>query len=167
MFHKTFFHKNILDMSLQNISFNVQHYSDVIMCAMACQITSVLIVYSIICSGSDKKETSKLLITGLCEGNSPMSSEFPTQRAVTRKMFPFDDAIMNFLLCVALTTYHDSRFEWWRLSIVINQPCNHVNNILGFEISLGNKNRSFGMCETSINHAILARTTMPMLPDAL
>ena len=27
------------------------------------------------------KKTSKLRVTGLCEGNSPMTSEFPTQRA--------------------------------------------------------------------------------------
>ena len=27
------------------------------------------------------KETSKLLVTGLCAGNSPVTGEFPTQRA--------------------------------------------------------------------------------------
>ena len=27
------------------------------------------------------KKTSKLLVTGLCEGNSPVTGEFPTQRA--------------------------------------------------------------------------------------
>ena len=40
------------------------------------------------------KETSKLRVTGLCAGNSPATGEFPTQRPVTRKMFPFDDVIM-------------------------------------------------------------------------
>ena len=36
--------------------------------------------YSTVCSDADKK-TSKLRVTGLCEGNSPVAGEFPTQRA--------------------------------------------------------------------------------------
>ena len=56
------------------------NYSDVIMSAMASQITGVSIVYSTVCSGSSKK-TSKLRVTGLCEGNSPVTGEFPAQRA--------------------------------------------------------------------------------------
>ena len=40
------------------------------------------------------KKTSKLQVTGLCEGNSPVTDEFPSQRQVTRKMFPLDDVIM-------------------------------------------------------------------------
>ena len=40
-------------------------------------------------------KTSKLRVTGLCEGNSSVTGEFPTQGPVTRKMFPFDDVIMN------------------------------------------------------------------------
>ena len=40
-------------------------------------------------------KTSKLRVTGLCEGNSPETDEFPAQRGpVTREMFPFDDIIM-------------------------------------------------------------------------
>ena len=41
------------------------------------------------------KKTSKLRITGLCEGNSPVTGEFPAQRPVTRKMLAFDDVIMK------------------------------------------------------------------------
>ena len=40
------------------------------------------------------RKTSKLRVTGLCAGNSPLTGEFPTQRASKRKMFPFDDVIM-------------------------------------------------------------------------
>ena len=40
------------------------------------------------------KKTSKLRVTGLCVGNSPVSGEFPHKWPVTRKMFPFDDVIM-------------------------------------------------------------------------
>ena len=40
------------------------------------------------------KKTSKLRVIGLCAENSPGTGEFPAQRPVTRKMFPFDDVIM-------------------------------------------------------------------------
>ena len=41
------------------------------------------------------KKTSKLRATGPYAGNSPVTGEFPPQRAVTPKMFPFDDVIMS------------------------------------------------------------------------
>ena len=41
------------------------------------------------------KKTSKLCVTGLCEGNSPGSVNSPHKGPVARKMFPFDDAIMS------------------------------------------------------------------------
>ena len=53
------------------------HYNEVIMSAMASKITGLTIVYS----RRRSKKTSKLRVTGLCEGNSPVTGEFPTQRA--------------------------------------------------------------------------------------
>ena len=48
------------------------------------------------------KKTWKLRVTGLCGGNSSVTGElpavtgeFPTQKPVTRNMFPFDDVIMK------------------------------------------------------------------------
>ena len=40
------------------------------------------------------KKTSKLLVTGLCEGNSPWPVNSSRKGPVTRKMFPFDDVII-------------------------------------------------------------------------
>ena len=40
------------------------------------------------------KKTSKLRVTSLSARKSPVTGEFPAQRPVTRKMFPFDDIIM-------------------------------------------------------------------------
>ena len=40
------------------------------------------------------KKTSKLRATGRCAGNSPVTGEFPAQRASNAEIFPFDDAIM-------------------------------------------------------------------------
>ena len=50
------------------------------MSAMASQITSLMIVYSTVYSGADEK-TSEIRVTGRCEANSPVSGEFPAQRA--------------------------------------------------------------------------------------
>ena len=57
------------------------HYNDVIMNAMASQITSLTIVYSAVYSRCRSKKTPKLRVTGLCTGNSPVPGEFPVQRA--------------------------------------------------------------------------------------
>ena len=43
------------------------------------------------------KKTSKPRVTSLCEGNSQVTGEFPAQRPVMWKMFPFDDLIMAYL----------------------------------------------------------------------
>ena len=50
------------------------HYYDVIMSAMVSQNTSLRIVHSTVYSRRRSKKTSKLRVTGLCEG-------FPAQRA--------------------------------------------------------------------------------------
>ena len=41
------------------------------------------------------KKTSKLRVTGLCEGNPPVNGEIPAQKPITRKMFPFDNVIIE------------------------------------------------------------------------
>ena len=63
---------------------NGKHYSDVIIGAMAYQITSLTIVYSNVYSGVDKK-TIKLRVTGFCAVNSPVSGEFPARMASNAK----------------------------------------------------------------------------------
>ena len=57
------------------------HYNDVTMSTMASQITSLTIVYSTVYSRRRSKKASKLRVTGLCEGNSPVTGKFPTRRA--------------------------------------------------------------------------------------
>ena len=79
----------------------VRHYIDVIMSAMASQITNCLLSCLF---RRRSKETSKLRVTGLCERNSPVTGEFLAQRQVTRRMFPLDDVIMK--LAPNLATHH-------------------------------------------------------------
>ena len=47
--------------------------------AMASQITSLTIVYCTVYlgAGAGAKKTSKLRVTGLCAGNSPVTGELP------------------------------------------------------------------------------------------
>ena len=56
------------------------HYNDVIISAMAFQITSLTIVYSSFYLGADQEKTSKPRVIGLCAGNSSVTGEFPAQR---------------------------------------------------------------------------------------
>ena len=74
------------------------HYSDVIMSAMASQITSLTIVYSSVYSGADqwKHQSSASLAFVRIIHRWPVNS--PHKGPVTRKMFPFDDVIMQTLL---------------------------------------------------------------------
>ena len=67
-----------------------KHCTDVIMSAMAVQITSIAIVNSTVYSRADwrKHQSSASLVF------VPVTGEFPAQRLVTRKMFPFGDVII-------------------------------------------------------------------------
>ena len=61
--------------------YNIFHYTDVIMNAMASQITGVSIVCSTFCSSADQtKHQSSASLHGLCEGNPPVTGGFPSQK---------------------------------------------------------------------------------------
>ena len=55
------------------MSIDDSSYIDVIMGAMASQITSLTIVYSTVYSGVDQRKHQKLRVIGLCEGNLPVT----------------------------------------------------------------------------------------------
>ena len=109
---------------LDDVLLKKMYYNDVIMSTTTSQITSLTIVYSSVNSGRSKK-TSKLRVNGLCAGNSPVTGEFPAQRASNAEN-----------VCI-----------WWRhhglaklelLSLTQNQR--HFTNSYGFkQISYGFK----------------------------
>ena len=72
------------------------HYDDVIMMAIASQITSLTIVYSAVYSGAHQRKhqssASLAFVWGIHRG--PVNS--PHKWPVTRKMFSFDDVIMTY-----------------------------------------------------------------------
>ena len=72
----------------------VSHYNDIIMGAIVSQITSLMIVYSIVYSDTDERRhqssVSLAFVRGIHRGPVNSQHKWP----VTRKMFPFDDVIM-------------------------------------------------------------------------
>ena len=72
----------------------LHHYSDVMLGAMASQITRLTIVYWAVCSGADQRKSTKLRVTGLCEESSPVTCEFTAQRASNAQNVPFNNVIM-------------------------------------------------------------------------
>ena len=61
------------------------------------------------------KRTSKLHVTGFCVGNSPGPVNSPHKGPVTRKMFPFDDVIMDMNFAAPIVKIHqsDAVFAKW------------------------------------------------------
>ena len=85
------------------ITFKLQHhYHDVIMGAIASQITSLNRLFK-----RRSKKTSKLRVTGLCAGNSPGTGKFPAQMASYAKMFPF-----------IWWRHHDGSDISWNVSVI-------------------------------------------------
>ena len=77
------------------------------------------------------KRASKLHVTGLCAGNSPVTSEFPAQMSSKGIMLPFDDVIMHCFTGTGLSlsirsyTLYISRKLHWNIP-----PCNMSSLIL-------------------------------------
>ena len=65
-----------LSVCTQLVSLHWRHMSE-----LASQITSLAIVYSTVKSRRRSKKTSKLHVTDLCAANSPVTGEYPAQRA--------------------------------------------------------------------------------------
>ena len=70
------------------------HYNDVIMSAMASQITSLTIVYSTVYSGADQRKYQSSASLAFVWGIHLWPVNSPRKRPVTQKMFQFDDVIM-------------------------------------------------------------------------
>ena len=94
------------------------HYSDVIMSAMASQITSISIVYWTVCSGADQRTHQSSASLAFLREIHRWVINSPHKGPVTRKMFPLDNVIMNNLTMPSreliemhMTTTHHSRRE--------------------------------------------------------
>ena len=85
-------HTQLLKMSIEYVWL---HYDDVIMSEIASQITSLTIVYSIVHSGTDQSKHQSSASLAFVWEIHRWPVNFPHKWPVTRKMFPFDDVIME------------------------------------------------------------------------
>ena len=128
--------KNMTYPNVQIIIVSGHHCSDVIMCMVASQITSLTIVYSTVYSDADQRKhqssASLAFVRGIHRGPVNSTHKWP----VTRKMFSFVDVIMNFAV---LSTHNNlcemgpwslallcHRQEWWRQCCEITTWCYFV-----------------------------------------
>ena len=70
------------------------HYGDVIMGAIASQISGLTIVYSTVYSGADQRKHQSSVSLAFVRGVHRWPVNSPHKWPVTRKMFSFDDVIM-------------------------------------------------------------------------
>ena len=84
-----------LYLSLLCMLSKVCHYNDVIMSAMAAQITCVSIVCTTVCSGADQRKHQSSASLAFVRGIHRLTVNSQHKGPVTRKIFPFDDLIMS------------------------------------------------------------------------
>ena len=84
------------------------HYTDVIMGTIASQITSLTIVHSTVYPDADQRKYQSSASLAFVRGIHRRLVNSPHKWPVTRKMFPFDDAIMNISFSIDLIFEHCS-----------------------------------------------------------
>ena len=80
--------------TLKNSAHIGRLHCEVIMGAMASQITSLIIVSSPVYSGTDQRKRESSASLASVRGNHRWPVKSTHKRPVTRKMFPFDDVII-------------------------------------------------------------------------
>ena len=91
-------------------------YGDIIMGAIASQITSLAIVYSIVYSDADQRKHQSSASLAFVRGIRRSTVNSPNKGPVTRKMFPFDDV----MACLILICMHLYMAWYWSISISYN-----------------------------------------------
>ena len=120
----------------------IKHYDDVIMGAIASQITSLMIVYSIVYSGTgQRKHQSSASLAFVREIHRGLVSS-PHKGSVTRKMFPFDDVIMELDSVAGNIGIHVETSQWvnCQISKIAGCACTgNVGNVFPITVFKGNR----------------------------
>ena len=97
------------------VSIQDTNYKDVVMGAMASQITSLAIVYSTVNSGTDQRKHQSSASLAFVRGIHRWPVNSPHKWPVTRKIFSFDDVIMFYPYLLGLL-----HWQWEDLLIGAN-----------------------------------------------
>ena len=102
------------------------HYTDIIMSTIVSQITSLMIVYSTVYSGTDKRQhQSSMSLAFVREIHQWQVNSLP-KWPVTRKMFPFDDIIMVYHTIPGCCLY-SSCVIGMQVGVILPAPCTDTN----------------------------------------
>ena len=93
----------LLMMGLEYSGSNWSHYNDVIMVAIASQITSLAIVFSPVYLNTDQRKNQSSTALAFVWGSHRRPVNSPHKWPVKRKMFPFDNVIVSTVVLDALT----------------------------------------------------------------
>ena len=119
--HETHTATTIVTTIDQPIDFN--HYRNVIMSAIASQITSLTIVYSAVYSDADQRKHQISASLAFVQGIHRIPVNSPHKRPVTRKMLSFDDIIMNAEISVTMLWLRViEKAYWWPSRLDTVQP---------------------------------------------
>ena len=134
-----------------------RHYCDVIMGAMASQITSLTIVYSTAKSGADQRKHQSSASLAFVRGihQTPVNSLH--KGPVTQKMFPFDDVIMRYWGCTVVIPFMVTLYE---RNVVSNH---HPNNCLFNSLFM----LTLKILKPHITGILCEESPMPWLTDSL
>ena len=100
------------------------YYNDAIMGTIASHITSLTIVYSAVYSGANQRKRQSSAPLAFVRGIHRWPVNSPHKGPVTRKMFPFDDIIMNTLVTSGRSSSHPPH-----LTSVTQFLCNHLEAV--------------------------------------
>ena len=100
-----------------------RHCIDVIMGAIESQITSLTIVYSTVYSGVDRRKHESSASLASVRGIHPEPVNSPHKWPVKRKMFPFDDVIMGYLIYLLSGAF--SKFFLFKCRAYLNKYGHH------------------------------------------
>ena len=89
------------------------HYSDVIMCTMASQITSITIFYTTIYSGADQRKHQSSGSLAFVRGIHWWPVNSPHKGPITPKMFLFDDVIMIHAIARVFVEINNNDKDAW------------------------------------------------------
>ena len=94
------------------------HYNDVIMSAMASQITSLTIVYPPVYSHANQRKHQSSMSLAFVWGIHRWPVNSPHKGPVTRKVFSFDDAIMRNIIVFIPKATHPHIFDWQNFLLI-------------------------------------------------